>query len=603
MNRFLSPLFRRLLSACLLAVSALGSSLLAAEDKAPTGPVVELPKFEVTDSKLLPEPEAWRYGEIPGFEVLSNASDKATKRLIKDFAMFRDALTAVWPMPERPGLPTSLILCGKGNKFETFLPKKDQGDTAKVTASIFLKGKEQNAILIDLQATTLNLLTYDTTDDASTGTDSSILSVDHDKVLYREYVHYLLSRSEPRLPAWFEEGMAQIIMAMKVEPKYILFGKVEDPNLPSAAQGLVMMANAALGGDDGGGGVPGAPAEDVDFNAALKRRALIPLKDFFAVTHDSPEALNPLGNNVWAKQAYAFVHMCLYQTGKKYQKPFAQLLQRAVKEPITEEVFKDCFKMSFKEMAMQLRGYIDFTNYEAKEYYLKKGSAELGSGPAMVLRDATEAEVGRIKGEAYLLAGYKEKAGTELSVPYRRGERDPRLLAALGLYDRANGDEVRGRKILEAAAAQKVVRPRVYLDLARIRFDAAVAKPGAGQALSAEQVAGINSLLLTARAQPPAMPEVYELMADTWARAGVPPKKEDVIYLVEGVQRFPTRLRLLYLTTQLSVQADMLDVAYPLVDHGIRIADPKGKTMFEQLKATMPPPPPAAAAGTPAPKR
>ena len=31
-----------------------------------TEPVIELPKFEVTDSRLLPPPEAWHYAEIPG---------------------------------------------------------------------------------------------------------------------------------------------------------------------------------------------------------------------------------------------------------------------------------------------------------------------------------------------------------------------------------------------------------------------------------------------------------------------------------------------------------------------------------------------------------
>ena len=33
-------------------------------------PIIELPKFEVTDSRVLPAPEKWRYAAIPGFEVL-----------------------------------------------------------------------------------------------------------------------------------------------------------------------------------------------------------------------------------------------------------------------------------------------------------------------------------------------------------------------------------------------------------------------------------------------------------------------------------------------------------------------------------------------------
>ena len=55
--------------------------------------------------------------------------------------------------------------------------------------------------MIDLQATTLNVLNVDGANDAATGTDSGLISVDHDKQLYREYVRYLLSQGDVRLLA------------------------------------------------------------------------------------------------------------------------------------------------------------------------------------------------------------------------------------------------------------------------------------------------------------------------------------------------------------------------------------------------------------------
>ncbi len=57
--------------------------------------IVELPVFTVQDSRLLPEREIWRYARIPGFEVLSNASDRSATRLIRDFQRFHQALVAV----------------------------------------------------------------------------------------------------------------------------------------------------------------------------------------------------------------------------------------------------------------------------------------------------------------------------------------------------------------------------------------------------------------------------------------------------------------------------------------------------------------------------
>ncbi|MFM9956174.1 MAG: hypothetical protein ACKVVO_19145 [Opitutaceae bacterium] len=611
-----SPLLRSCLyafmSALVLLLVATGSPSVRAQNvlaAGAAGPVVELPKFVVTDSRELPPPEAWRYAEIPGFEILTNASDKATKRLIKDFEQFKEALALVWPIPNRSGVPTSLILCGRGGKFDAFVPSgKTSADRA--LASLFLKNKEQTAIIIDLQSSTLNILATDTTNDAATGTDSSYISVDHDKQLYREYVHFLLSTSEPRLPAWLEEGMAQIIMAMKVDPKYIVFGKLEDPNTISAQAGAVAAMNALMAADDPDGiQIAGAPAEDRDFNAALQRRALVPFPKFFAVTSDSPEAINPLGNNVWAKQSYAFVHMCLYGRGKRYQKPFATFLTRLGKEPVSEELFKECFKMDYKKMLMELRGYIDFCDYQHQEYVLK--GEGLGSGKPLVLRDATQSEVGRIKGEALALAGHHVKAKAELIAPYIRGEREPLLLAALGLYDRAHGDEVRGRKFIEAATAAKVTRPRVYLELARYRYADALAKPGAGENFSAEQVSAILAPLLIARVQPPSMPEVYEVMTDVWAQSAETPKRDDVLFLIEGVRFFPGRLRMLYQAAVLSARANMLDVAHAFAEHGVKFApDPKGKARFEALKASLPPLTPtaldaaaAAKAAGPAPKR
>src|SRR5258708_31672024 len=219
----------------LAPVLALGfgvRSLLAEETPTPTGEIIELPKFVVTDSRELPPPESWRYATIPGFEILTNASDKTTQRLINDFETFRMALGVVWPMQERPTGPTSLILCGRRNKFDAFVPSgKDSVDSAR--ASLFLKNGNRTSIVLVLQSSVLTVLATEA-DDPASGDDSSQISVDHNKQLYREYVHYLLSKSEPRLPAWFEEGMAQIIMAMKVEPTFIEFGKLEDPNLQSA---------------------------------------------------------------------------------------------------------------------------------------------------------------------------------------------------------------------------------------------------------------------------------------------------------------------------------------------------------------------------------
>lgn len=602
-----------------LAASLFVSQMLPAQDAPAVGDrIVELPKFVVTDSRELPPPETWRYATVPGFEVLSNASVRGTQRLLRDFDMFRQALGHVWPMPSRISQPTALIICGKGAKFDKFIPTgKVSADTA--FASLFLKKGTQTAIVIDLESTTLNVLDLG---NADAGTDNSVISVEHDKQLYREYVRYLLSNHEPRLPAWFEEGLSQIIMRMQFDRRWIEFAKLEDPNTVSTQAAMVAQINeinAAAGGEEGDvTALAGAPMEDRDFPAALRRRALMPLQKFFEVQHDSPEATNTLGNNRWGKQAYAFVHMCLYGYKGKYQKQFMTFLQRSTREPVTEQLFKECFRfskgkakdgtetfkeMSYKDMLMEIRSYCDFTVYEAKIYKAKE-DVIIPPKP-LEFRDATQAEVGRIKGETLVLAGHDKPARTELIAPYQRGERDPDLLAALGLYDRAHGEAERGRKFLEAAFAAKTKRPDAGLELARIRYADALAAPAApGGRLSAAQTTAVLEPLLAVRRSPPHMPALYDLVVDTWMRSAVKPKLDDVKVMIDGAQLFPTRMKLVYVAAGYAADANELQAAHALADHGIRYTpDAQAKKRFEELKASFPPAPPSAEPPPPATKQ
>src|SRR6185295_554824 len=114
-------------------------------------------------------------------------------------SIFRDALAAVFPVPTVAAAPTPLILVGRAGKFDGFVPS-GKASTEGVKASVFLNNREQSAIVIDYSSSTLDLAVQNG-EDTQTGTDAAIIEIDHNKQLYREYVHYLLGRNEPRPPA------------------------------------------------------------------------------------------------------------------------------------------------------------------------------------------------------------------------------------------------------------------------------------------------------------------------------------------------------------------------------------------------------------------
>lgn len=535
--------------ACLMACGLLalgGTAATSADIAAPAAPftvgevTVELPIFEVTDSRVLPPPESWRYAAIPGFEVLSSISARETTRFVKDFFLLQAAINEIMPgfATADVAVPTSLILTGRGKGFDRFLPAERDEDRYR-TNSLFFDDPERGVIVVDFALAEF-VLEDNTTEEA-----------DPYRGFYKEYFRYLIRRQMGgSAPPWFEEGLVQLFASIDVTKKWINFAQI---------------------GDGFGGPRTG------DFNRILNERHLMSFPELFA---DPPQQRSTF----WSAQTYAFVHMCLYGRGQRYQKGFIKFLSRIGHEAPTEDVFKECFGMDYKKMSLELRGYIGFTDYKSMQYTAKKGQA-LPDAPPFALRDATESETGRIIGEALRLGKHGDEAHLALIAPYIRGERAAPLLAALGLDERGAGNTERARKFLEAAATAKVERPRAYLELARLRLDEVREKPAAADdKLSEAQVARVLEPLLTARKQRPPMASVYGLIADVWSRSARAPTREEFNVVLEGVQTFPRSAPLVLQVTMLAAQQNYAKEALILAKHGLRIAhDPADRARFEML--------------------
>ena len=567
--------FHRVILLSLASLLGFPISAYSAAADVVEGPTIELPKFIIQDTRELPPAEAWRHTEISGFEILSNASEAATRKLLRDFELFRFALNAAWPIEAKTEIPARLIVCGSGNSFDSFKSSSEAGPE-KGTVSIALRDQDQAVIILDLQSSTLNLAIAN-----NTGTNTTReVEVDHYKQFYRAYIQYVFGRTKPQPPAWLIEGVAQIVMRMDFTRKYIIFGKLDSP--------VAKKTTTPSGDPDAVVEDPSTPVPDQDFNLALQKQPLLPLDKFFSISQDSPEALNPLGDNVWAKQSYAFVHLCLYGRGKRYQKSFIQFVRRCGEAPVTEVMFKECFGLSYKKMAAELRGYIDFTDYDYQKLTARAGT-EFSEPAEITIRDATDAEVGRIKGEALQLAGHSDAARIAFLAPYVRGARDPDLLASFGLLEHAGQRDDKARKLLEAAAIGKTTRARAYSTLASMRLADAINTPDrADGKLSSQQTIGVLEAAFEARGHPPAIAGTYEIIADAWLHSSVKPKREHLAVLNEGILKFPTNGQLLYKTAVLKLQSGFVEDAAPLIEMGSEMTfDPALKESFAKLQAAL----------------
>jgi len=100
--------------------------------------------------------------------------------------------------------------------------------------------------------------------------------------------------------------------------------------------------------------------------------------------------------------------------------------------------------------------------------------------------------------------------------------------------------------------------------------------------------------LFKARSMTPPLPEIYELIAETWTRSGTEPKPANLAVLDEGIRRFPRDAGLLLLSCTLYHRIGDTAKAASIARLGQRFAaDPETKARFELLTggpAATPPP-------------
>jgi hypothetical protein len=607
MKTLTSSSFRQALivGAFALSVLRLSTSQLGAEPVDPT--IVELPKFEVAADRILPPLEKWRYVSIPGYEILSNASQFTTRRFVKEFYLVQQVAQVLLPRAESVNpLPTYVVLCDRGNAFSHFMPQALVGSEYEVR-SLFYHDQERTAIITDL----------------SPGKDD-----DGDFNFNRvneQYFRQIVRRNlGSQAPYWLEEGLCRLFADINYTTDWVEFGRLKRPgfgfepetrhlspfgfsgNLGYFSGGDFMQYGAMYNSSYGSSFFPHISSGYMDSTASPSEwddypdythgrgfaggRALIPLKEFFTVTN-STEATRKYGRT-YSNQAYLFVHMCLYGRGQRYQEALAKLIHQAVGKPVTEEMFEACFGENFRSVGIEMRGYAQSADYRYEIFSGTKGRM-LTKAPDFKLRDATEAESGRIAGEVLRLAGHRQAALDRLIAPYIRGDRSPDLLAALGLTELWAGQTDRARKFIEVAVANKTTRARAYVELGNLRFQDSLAKAIAEKRqFTDEEVAFAMAPLKAGFQYQPVMPEMYHALAHVWFRSATPPSLADYKVLLSGAHRYPRDLRLIYNLAAVGVVKGYPTESRPLVEHGLQYAKTDhAKKSFALLASKLPPSP------------
>ncbi|HEY4988454.1 MAG TPA: hypothetical protein VII09_01535, partial [Opitutaceae bacterium] len=415
---------------------------------------MQMPPFIVEDTPSKFATWKWGYTSFPGYEVMTYCDDAVTMRFITGLSRQISILGDIAPaaFESAPSVPTALILMDRTQEqtiaegMKKVMTERTGSLNTKTSGLSVHRVFFPQLLLHDSESTAINVIlddwdNYDTV------------------VLEPGYVRYLLELRLPHLPAWYVDAMTTLYAHALFLPTKVVFSPVEWP--------LDEVEAKASHAD------PSHP------------RALVPLNAIL-LTHPTSEGFDDESRarvRRWKAEAELFLHWVLADKSNGRIRALKRYFDLGTAGR-RESAFRECFGLGYAEAANQLSQYLPKAVNETITVYRDDDV------PIAGLRDATDAEYARIWGnwglmeiefvkdqDPLMVHPYIAQAEHTLGGAYRKGEREPRFMAVLGLHDVGMNRPDEARVVMESAAAEKVNYPAMYVELARLRFRQAIAKP------------------------------------------------------------------------------------------------------------------------------
>lgn len=521
-----------------VGLAAGSSSILRSEDL-PADHVVRLPPFLVEVESLEKGPR-WLYGGVPGLEILSAGEEDETQAFIQDLRRQRIYLGRFIPDEFlcQTALPTTLILFPRSlavNSDEEMIRELGEVSAGSAESSRFEPMSDLRLSDPDSTYIFVVLKDWQWRSNQLQGRRGPQI------VCSPAYLRFLLESRVPALPAWFSVGVS------KLYGSSLFSGLMSGPRLPTILRAVAKSP----------------PKDEIDEfepdpwlseEAAKVLRAdgraprpLLPMRELFG-------PLNPVDRSeeyrrVWEAQSELFVRWAFSGNVSGGRDRLRRFAAAAATQPITQEFFRACFALSYADARDALSDYLS----QAVKEPLKVSYAPIAMPQPIELREAKPEEIHRINGEwarrslrvirenyPKALPLYIEKTRRSLQHAYDRGERDPQLLASLGLFRIDSGDATGGREILEKHLEAAGARPLAGLALAQFHLQDALQKPaGLNGNLSEEQAAQILGEVSATLKQTPPIENAYLLAARVLQHLGREPTDRERRASAKGRVSFP----------------------------------------------------------------
>jgi len=344
----------------------------------------------------LAAPAANRWTEIrsPHFIVLTNSSEKNGRHIANQLEQMRSVFHAIFPTgTSDDDVPLTVFALKDKKSFQALEPTAYLAKDQLELAGYFQRSTERNYILLRLDA-----------------------QGEHPfAIVYHEYTHYMLRKSENWLPPWLDEGLAEFYQNTDIGGKEVRMGQ------PS-------VANINL----------------------LRNNRLIPLTTLLQIDHSSPYYHEEQKGNIFYAESWALTHYLLITDSKNkthHLEDYARLIMQGQDSiSAAQSAFGDLTKLNHA-----LDAYVRQTSFMLyKANYLP--SLNESSFHAKPIDDT---DVDTIRADFLALVGRTEEARTMLASVLQQDPKNPEAYETMGFIELRAG---------QSSAAQKWFGEAVQLN-------------------------------------------------------------------------------------------------------------------------------------------
>jgi Flp pilus assembly protein TadD len=320
----------------------------------------------------------WFEARTAYFQIYSYGSTPEVARLAVRLEQFRNAYAQLAGAQAVASPPIVVMAFPDLDSMRPFMPLY-QGKPANL-AAFFSRGSDQNLIVLPLS-----------------GSDTGAL-----KTVFHEYAHLLLRRNQPYWPMWLTEGMAEIYSTFELDSGH----------------------HARIG-------------QRIDHHLRLLANTpLLPLRDLFAVTRDSPGYNERQHQGIFYSESWLLTHYLMLGGNPAHRANFRQLTPLLRQGQAPEQAFTNALRTPLPGMENELRRYLARSKFEPLELTL---SANPETPRTLVTRSLTPMEVCYRLGDELLHIGRLEEAESYFLQAQKLAPASPLPYEGLGLLAARRG--------------------------------------------------------------------------------------------------------------------------------------------------------------------